>query len=194
MEAAQRAGVKTVVMATSCAVLGLGVHLSGGRFPIAYLPVDEEHPLFFEDTYGLSKVINENTLAAYSRAYGMRCYALRPAGIMRPESQHEHARAYVPPPVWNDWLFPYIDIRDLARAFRMCLESAAVLPPFDVFFICAPDSFELEDTRHLIERLRPDLVDKAKGLVGRQSLISGAKAERSFGFRPEHGWTDFLPK
>ncbi len=194
MEAAQRAGVKTVVMASSCAVLGLGLHLSGGRFPIAYLPIDEEHPLFFEDTYALSKVTNENTLAAFSRAYGLRCYALRPAGIFRPEYQQELARTYVPPPVWNDWLFPYIDSRDLARAFRMCVEAAPRLPPFDVFFVCAPDSSELEDTHHLIERLRPDLIDKAKGLVGRQSLISAAKAERSFGFRAEHRWTDFLPK
>src|ERR687888_857263 len=85
LEAARRAGVKTVVAASSNCVLGHGFRISGTPFPIEYLPIDEAHPLDFEDSYSLSKHLNEDTLQAYSRAHGMHCYALRPAGVNRRE-------------------------------------------------------------------------------------------------------------
>jgi UDP-glucose 4-epimerase len=194
MEAASRAGVKTVVAITSNCVLGHGFRLSGRPFPLAALPVDEEHPLDFEDSYSLSKLLTEEIMLAYSRAHGLRCYALRPAGVWRVERQVEYAQSYQPPAEWSDWLFGYNDIRDVARAIRLCLEAADRLPPFDAYYINAADTLHLEDSRALVERLRPDLAPMAAGLVGRQALISPAKAERAFGFRPEHSWTDHLPK
>jgi nucleoside-diphosphate-sugar epimerase len=193
LEAARRAGVKTVVAASSNCVLGHGFRISGTPFPIEYLPIDEQHPLDFEDSYSLSKHLNEDTMAAYSRAYGMHCYALRPAGVNRREMLEEFAREYKQPDEWSDWLFAYVDIRDMARAFRMCLEASDRLPPFEAFFCNAADTRLLEDTRSFVERKRPDLVPKLRGIEGRASLISTAKAERMFGWKPEHSWTEFLP-
>src|SRR2546426_4807126 len=85
LEACKRAGVETVVAASSNCVLGHGFRISGRPFPIEYLPVDEAHRLDFEDSYSLAKHLNEDTMAAYSRAYGIHCYALRPAGVQRRE-------------------------------------------------------------------------------------------------------------
>ncbi|TAK22707.1 MAG: NAD(P)-dependent oxidoreductase [Chloroflexota bacterium] len=192
LEAARRAAVATVVMASSGAVLGLGARPSGTHFTPAYLPVDEAHPLAPEDTYALSKVFGEEMLAAFSRGYGLRGYALRLAGILRPGLTPEFVREHAAPTGWNNWLYNYIDARDAARAFRMCLDAAERLPAFDVFFVTAPDSFLIETTRELLARLRPDLVGMAAGLGVHQALISPDKAERSFGFRAEHRWTELL--
>jgi nucleoside-diphosphate-sugar epimerase len=192
LDAARRAGVKTVVMASSGAVLGLGATPSGRPFTPAYLPIDEEHPLAPEDSYGLSKLLGEQILAAFSRGYGLRCYALRLAGVLRPGLSAEFVREHAEPATWNNWLYNYVDARDAARAFRLCLEAADRLPRYDVFFVSAPDSFLVETTRELLARLRPDLVDLAAGLDGHQPMISPAKAERAFGWRAERRWRDLV--
>jgi nucleoside-diphosphate-sugar epimerase len=193
LEACKRAGVETVVAASSNCVLGHGFRISGRPFPIDYLPVDEAHRLDFEDSYSLAKHLNEDTMAAYSRAYGIHCYALRPAGVQRREMLEAFAKDYEQPEEWSDWLFAYVDIRDMARAFRMCLEASGRLPPFEAFFCNAADTRLLEDTRSYIARHRPDLLPKLRNLEGRQSLISCQKAKRLFGWEPEHSWTEFLP-
>jgi nucleoside-diphosphate-sugar epimerase len=195
LEACRRAGVGTAVIASSNCVLGHGFRLSGRPFPFERLPVDESHRLDFEDCYSLSKHLKEDILASYSRAYGLRGYAIRPAYIMRPELQAKHAESAKPPDEWTDWLFGYVDIRDLARAFRMCLEAghAGALPPFDAYYVNAADTTEPEDTRDLVARLRPDLLPTLGPVTGRQALISTARAERAFGWRAEHSWTEHLP-
>ena len=70
--------------------------LSRGTLGISGLdvPIDEAHPLDFEDSYSLSKHLNEDTMRAYAHAYGMRCYGLRPAGILRPEVLEQHAKTH----------------------------------------------------------------------------------------------------
>jgi nucleoside-diphosphate-sugar epimerase len=197
MEAARRQGVTTVVTAVSNCVLG---HLeswrpSGTPFPIDYLPIDERHPTNVEDSYSLSKQFQEEIMHAFSRATGMRCYGIRPAVVTRLERQTDYAANYKHPEGWTLALNGYADIRDLARAFRLCLDAglAGDLPPFDDYFVNNPDTWSLEDSRDMVARLRPDLTPLAEGLVGRQSLISAAKAERAFGWQAEHSWTEHLP-
>ena len=195
LEAARRAGANTVVAATSNCVLGHGFRLSNRPFPVEYLPIDEGHPLDFEDSYSLSKHLNEDTMRAYAHAYGMRCYGLRPASIMRPEMLQEYARTQSPPQEWSEWFFGYNHIEDIARAFAQCLEAglAGELPAFDGYFVNAADTLALEETRSLVERLRPDLLPKLRDVSGRQAMISTRKAEHAFGWKPRHSWTDYLP-
>jgi nucleoside-diphosphate-sugar epimerase len=196
MEAARRQKVKVVVASTSNCVLG---HLeawrpSGTRFPIEYLPLDEAHPKHAEDSYSLSKQFQEEIMHAFSRAHGIRTYGIRPAGIWRVERQIEFAQSYQPPSVWSSALNGYVDIRDVARAFRLCLEAglAGQLPSFDDFYVNSPDTLSLEDSQDMVARLRPDLLPLAQGLVGRQSLISAAKAEKAFGWQAEHTWAEHV--
>ena len=85
MQAAADAGVKTVVMTGSNCALGHGFRLSKRPFPFRYLPVDEQHPSDVEDSYSYSKLAGEELLASFTRAYGMRTYAVRAAGICPPD-------------------------------------------------------------------------------------------------------------
>lgn len=198
MEAARRQAVKVVVASTSNCVLGHleSYRFSGRPFEIEYLPVDEQHPKHAEDTYSLSKQFQEEIMHAFTRAHGIRTYAIRPAGVARPERQIDYAKSYKPPERWDQGFNGYADIRDLARAFRMCMEAglAGELPPFDDYYINNPDTWSLEDSKDMVARLRPDLASLGEGLVGRQSLISAAKAGRAFGWKAEHSWTEYLPK
>jgi UDP-glucose 4-epimerase len=195
LEAAKRTGVKAVVAATSNCVLGHGFRLSDRPFPVEYLPLDESHPLDFEDSYSLSKHVKEDIMAAYSRSYGLRCYGIRPASIMRPEMLENYAKTQTAPQEWSEWFFGYNHISDVARAFTLCLEAglAGDLPPYDNYFVNAADTLALEDTRDLVARLRPELLPKLRDISGRQAFISTKKAEKAFGWKPEHSWTEYLP-
>src|SRR5262249_8265744 len=194
LEASRRAGARVVVAATSNCVLGHGFRLSDQPYVPQYLPVDEQHPLEFEDSYSLSKHVKEDVLAAYSRAYNMRCYGIRPATILRPDAEEQYANNYAAPQEWSEWFFGYNDARDVARAFALCLEAARAgkLPAYDSYFINAADTLALEDSRELVARLRPDLGPLANGLQGRQAFISTEKARSAFGWEPGHSWTEYL--
>jgi hypothetical protein len=44
----------------------------------------------------------------------------------------------------------------------------------------------------VLARLRPDLTEKAGGLVGHASMVDPRKAERAFGWRAEHHWRELV--
>jgi UDP-glucose 4-epimerase len=191
LEAARRANVRTVVAATTNVVMGFDF-MAENPSCIDYLPIDEEHPIYPTYSYGLSKRFNEETMLAFTRTYGLRTYALRPAMICRAERMRNLAETIKPVTEWDLGLWGYEDIRDMARAFRMCLEAAEEMPPHAVFYINAADTRAYEDSIELIRRARPQLLDKPISLEGRQSLISTAKAKRFFGWEAEHSWMEFL--
>ncbi len=67
LDAARRLGVKGIVFSSSAAVYGDPVEV----------PITEEHPLSPTNPYGETKLVIENALAWFHRAYGMRYAALR---------------------------------------------------------------------------------------------------------------------
>ena len=89
LEAAVARGIGVFVMTGSNCALGHGFRISGREFPYQYLPVDEGHPSDVEDSYSYSKLVGEELLAMYTRAHGMRTYALRSAGICPPERRED---------------------------------------------------------------------------------------------------------
>jgi UDP-glucose 4-epimerase len=194
LEACKRAGVGVVVAVTSNCVLGHGFRLSEQPFPLERLPIDESHALDFEDSYSLSKHLKEDMMAAYSRAYGLRCYGIRPATIFREEMQQGYAESYKPPTEWSEWFFGYNDVRDVARAISLCLEAGAAgkLPPYDNYYVNADDTLVLEDSRDVVARLRPEWLPQAEALKGRQAFISTDKAKKALGWAPQHSWTEYL--
>ena len=65
LDACRRLGVKKVVFASSYYAIGVGGMINRTKpFEVKYLPIDEEHPLFNQDTYGLSKQLGEIMLEA----------------------------------------------------------------------------------------------------------------------------------
>jgi UDP-glucose 4-epimerase len=191
--AAVEAGVETVVMTGSNCAFGHGYRISRRPFPFRYLPLDEEHPSDVEDSYSYSKLAGEELLASFTRAYGLRTYVTRPAGICPPERLQSMAENARPVTAWSDWLFGYVASEDLADLQRVILENAADLPAHGVFVANALDSTLLEPTMDVIARFRPDLVPLARGISGHGALLSTAKARRVLGWQPTRSWRQYLP-
>ena len=84
LEAAEHAGVRHVVVASSVAAYGLR---PGRKLELDYLPVDEAHPLRADDAYGLSKHLIEITCENLAARGPLRIVCLRPTLILQPESE-----------------------------------------------------------------------------------------------------------
>ena len=188
MQAAVEAGVKTVVMAGSNCALGHGFRISGTPFPVSYLPIDETHPTWPEDSYSFSKRAGEELLAAFSRAHGIRTYVTRIAGVCPPERRRQMAAETGPATAWSPWLYCWVGSEDTAAAHCLLMEAASELPAHDVYFVNADDTSALEPSRELIERFNPGLAHLASELEGHQSLFSCDKLKGAVGWRHSSSW------
>lgn len=192
LDAAVRGGVRRMVAASSYFVLGIGSRISSAPFQVERLPIDETHPNRPEDTYSLSKLLNEKMYQAYSRAYGIQSVALRLLGVYyhgMEEPGRFRDRPNTPQPgrgLQDVWM--YVDGRDAATAFRLAAEADG-LHPFEAFYIATGRNIE-GSPREWVRRLYPELADKAQTLGEWDDLISIAKARRLLGYEPHHFWID----
>ena len=181
-EAAWRLGIKRVVSASSTAALGW-VYRERDFLP-DYLPLDEDHPLAPQDAYGLSKQAVENIARSYANR-GMETVMLRPPGVLTPEQMDElRAAGGRRPPRFS--LCDYIDLRDLASAFRLAVERP--LSGGTPLFVVADDSNAAEPLALLLPKLLPEIGDMAKQLTGTESGVSNARAKEVLGWQPRYSW------
>ena len=68
-------GVRKVIFASSETTYG--ICFADGEVKPDYLPIDEEHPTIPEDSYAMSKVVNEATAQSFQRRTGIDIYGLR---------------------------------------------------------------------------------------------------------------------
>ncbi len=180
--AAFRLGIPRVVSTSSNAAVGWAY--SEGAFLPDYLPIDEEHPCRPIDAYGLSKQVGETIARSYARK-GVETVVIRPSGVVTPEALDEMRRAGGRKPgEWRE--YSYIDVRDLAVAFRMAVERP--VPSGAVMFVVADDSTVAEPLCDLLPRLNPAVGDRARGLTGTQGVFNNAKARQILGWEPRHSW------
>ena len=193
LDAARRLGVKQVLFASTFYTLGLGNRISKAPFQVDYLPIDEEHPLRPESTYGLSKVLGEEILAAFSRAYGIQTVAFRLMGVVyqnpttgwfKPPSGPKADPAHVGGPLGTTW--QYVDARDVAQACALAM-TVENLDPFEAFYL-ATDTMLDEETRAVIERCCPDLTEMAANIEGHEGMVSIDKARQKLGYEPRYSW------
>lgn len=124
LDAAAAHGIQRVALASSCCAFGI-VFAEHDIDP-QYLPMDEAHPTLPQDLYGLSKVLNEETAATYTRRYGMTTVALRLTTVMKLDGERAHWQLRHLQHSANRRagdLWTYIDLRDAARAFRLAVEA-----------------------------------------------------------------------
>jgi UDP-glucose 4-epimerase len=191
--AAVKAGVKSVVMTGSNCAFGHGFRISDTPFPVKYLPLDEKHPSNVEDSYSYSKLMDEELLASFTRAYGIRTYVTRPSGICPPERLQRMAETVAPVTSWSDWMYAYVPSEDLATMQRMIMEKAESLPMHSVYVANALDSAVLEPSMDIVAKFRPDLLPVSH-MTGNQAFWSTAKAQQELGWTPKHSWRDYLKK
>jgi len=182
-EAAWRLGIRRVVSTSSTGILGW-VYRERDFLP-AYLPIDEDHPINPQDSYGLSKKVSEDIARSYADRSDMETIALRPSGVMTPEQLVELRAAGGRNPA-RFGLGDYVDLRDLARAYRLAVERP--LSGWNVAFVVADDSNFPIPLSEVLPKLMPGLGELAKDLTGTMSGISNVRAKKLLGWQPEHSW------
>ena len=194
LDAARRLGfVRRVVFASSFYTLGLGNRISDAPFVVEYLPIDEDHPMRPEDSYGLSKVFGEELLRSYARAYGISGIAFRLMGVHYPNNPNSVHKFGITPESKPGHIggpkittYQYVDARDVAQACVLAV-SATGLDPFEPFYL-STDTVYTESTQSLVARVWPDLVEMAKGIPGTEGIISIERAKKKLGYVPQYSW------
>lgn len=190
LEAMREAGVKRMVFASSNCALGHCARISGPFIPDD-VPIDETHPSRCEDNYGLSKLVNEETLAAFARGYGIESYALRLAWCWGPEEYRWRFEKPFDAAAHAGGFWAYVDMRDVAQAFRKALHAPPMAVPACVpLYINAADTMAAEPTADLLVRYYPMLAGKAINMRGRESVFSSAAARAAIGYEPRYSWLD----
>jgi nucleoside-diphosphate-sugar epimerase len=185
LDAARLAGVKRVLCASSINAFGTFYwRLSGNPAPYTSMPLDESFDTVSEDPYSLSKRCNEESCAAFSRAYGLTTAAFRFAGVCSAARYDTMRRETQPTAAWSDDIYQWVHVTDLVRGLRRAVECPT-LPGFGVYTLAAGDTRCPEPTMELLERFRPDLAARVtRPLTGRAPLLSIERAQQSFGYAP----------
>lgn len=181
--AAIRAGVRTIVWASSETVLGLPFDE-----PPPYVPVDEEYPPRPNSTYSLVKTLEEELARQLCRWHpDLSMIGLRFSNVMYPED-YAHFPSYDLDPQLRRWnLWGYIDARDGAQAVRRALEHDGV--GADVFIIANADTVMSRPNDSLLAEVFPD-VRRTRAIGPHETLLSIDKARRVLGYEPRHSWRD----
>lgn len=187
-EAAGRLGLGKIVAASS--INALGIPMAEREMAPLSLPIDEEHPRWPQDAYSLSKLIDEETLAALHRRTGIKAIAIRPPLMLWPDRLDDTAiRQRLDDPARSyRVLWTYCDIRDLVTGFRLALENEMV--ENETFFITAADALAREPLAELLPRFYPGTEQMATVLTGTSPAVVSTKATRLLGYEPTRSWRD----
>lgn len=131
LQAAEDAGVRRVVLASSDSVSGL--HYGPSDWSPQYLTVDEAHPVRPIEFYSLSKHVTEVVGSSFASRGKLEVVAIRPSKIVLPSEWPElEGRGS---DVHNFHLWAYVEPEDVAQGFYLALALEDVR--YDVFFISA---------------------------------------------------------
>ena len=184
--AARRAGIRSVVWASSETVLGLPF-----ADPPPYLPVDEEYPPRPNSTYSLVKTLEEEMARQFCRWQpDLTMVGLRFSNVMDPDDYAQFPAFDADPRLrsWNLW--GYIDGRDGAQAVRLGLEHCARGGGgVEVFVIANADTVMSRSSADLAAEVFPS-VPVTRPLGEHETLLSIEKARRLLGYEPTHSWRD----
>ena len=187
IEAAVKLGIKKAVIASSETTYG--ICFSDGRVNPKSFPLEEDYDVDPMDSYGLSKVVNEQTARTFQRRSGIDIYALRIGNVMEPHDYNRFPDFFVNPEQRRRNAFCYIDARDLGQIVDLCVKTdglgyqvfnagndtnTATIPSVDIveqFFAGTPITRELDE---------------------HEALFSNRKIREMLGFVEEHNWRKYV--
>jgi UDP-glucose 4-epimerase len=188
LQAAEDAGVRRVVVASSDSATGL--HYNPENWMPQYLPVDEKHPLRPSEVYSLTKEITESICRCFAARNKLEVIAIRPGHIVfKPEYPEIEARGS---DVHNYHLWGYVAPEDVAQGFQLALEHPD--GSYDCIFIGAEDGMNTRPTLELIkerfgsvpEVKRPELFMT----IPTAGVFDITHAKEKLGYKPKYTWRD----
>ena len=188
LDAAAKLGIKKVIFASSETTYGICFY-DGEKKP-AYIPIDEKHPTIPQDSYAMSKVVNEVTARSFQERTGFDIYGLRINNVIEP---HEYAEKF--PPFMKDAelrrrnIFAYIDARDLGHMVDRCLQTDGL--GYEVFNVSNDDMSVSLTSDEVIARFYQG-VAKRRDMGRDETFFANDKAKRMLGFAPKHSWREVL--
>jgi nucleoside-diphosphate-sugar epimerase len=182
LEACGLLGIKKAVVASSES--SYGICFADKFFEPHYLPIDEAHPQLPEDTYGLTKVVNEVTAAMFHRRDGTQIISFRIGNVVCPEDYAGIKARFDHPEDRLRILWSYIDSRDLAIGCRLAIERDGL--GCEAVIIAADDSSSNIPSQKLIKRFLPGVRKFKKPIKDRRALISNARIKQLLGWKQQH--------
>ncbi|CAM4092577.1 NAD(P)-dependent oxidoreductase [Paenibacillus alkaliterrae] len=188
LEAAAGLGIRKAVIASSES--SYGIVFAGERFGPAYVPMDEAHPQLPQDSYGLSKIVNEQTADMFHRRTGMQVVSFRLGNVITPEA-YERFPSFIHDPEQRDRiLWSYIDTRDAAEAIQLAIEAEGLGSV--ALNLAADDTSMAVPSRTLMAARFPEVDDFRKPLEGYEALLCSEKAKKLLKWQPKHAWRDYV--
>ncbi len=186
LQAAEEAGVRRVIVASSDAALGL--HYNPPGYGPQYLPIDESHPLRPIEFYSLSKEVTETICRSYANRGKLEVLAIRPTHIVFPPEYPELETRGAD--VQNYHLWTYVSPEDVAQGFRLALESAK--SPFQAFYISAADGLNTRPTLEMLRERYGTLPEIRNPHYFRKNPLAAvldiSRARDVLGFEPTSNW------
>ena len=187
LDAAIKFGIKKVIFASSETTYG--VCFADGEVKPDYLPIDENHPTIPQDSYAMSKVVNEATAKSFQRRSGIDIYGLRINNVIEPHEYKEKFPAYMEnPDLRRRNIFSYIDARDLGQMVQKCLDTDGL--GYEVFNVSNDDHSVGLSSEKLIETYYQGVEIKTPKVP--ESFYTNEKAKQLLGFQPCHSWHAYL--
>lgn len=150
LSAASALGIKRVCLASSINAIG-GAFSRSPRYD--YFPVDERHPTYAEDPYGLSKWVLEQQADAFARRYEwMTIASLRLHMLLDSREQAVQSTARIGE-VAIHHLWGYTLLREASRAFLFSI--TADFSGHEVFYIVAPQTVSENSSLDLARQYFP---------------------------------------
>jgi nucleoside-diphosphate-sugar epimerase len=188
LDAAVTLGVGKVIFASSETTYG--ICFADGEVRPEYVPVDEEHPTVPQDSYAMSKVVNEVTARSFQARSGTDVYGLRINNVIEP---HEYALKFpafvADPALRRRNIFAYIDARDLGHMVDRCLRTDGL--GYEVFNVSNDDTSVAMTSAAVRERFYAD-VPITREMGEYETFYANDKAKLLVGFEPRHSWRDEL--
>jgi len=154
-------GVKTIIHASSISTLGF----SFSQTPLApiYLPIDDKYPCRVSDAYGLSKLVDEQTVRYINERYNSNVYAVRfpyvgDSEVLLRERAQKIAldSSFAVNDFWS-----YLDITDAVGAVESLMIETPELPD-PILTVVAPNTLAGIHTEELIQRHFPGVQQRPR--------------------------------
>ncbi|MBS1303123.1 NAD(P)-dependent oxidoreductase [Loktanella sp. SALINAS62] len=188
LNAAAKLGIPKVIFASSETTYG--ICFWDGEIKPDYVPIDEEHPTVPQDSYAMSKVVNEVTARSFQARTGADIYGLRINNVIEPHEYEQMFPAFMDDPALRRRnIFAYIDARDLAQMVECCLNTDGL--GYEVFNVSNDDMSVNLSTDEVMERFYQG-VPKTRDMGQNETFYANNKAKKMVGFAPKHSWRDVL--